>query len=161
MGLKRIKVKGRTADQPTVTSDPSFPPFQREAIPEMLKNMLLVVQTTQALQAAEGFTKLWGITGDRLDAFLPSLRHHVFRCHPPCEWPRPIKFCRLVEEGCGYLLINFGRVWSIVVARRSYYFTCFAFIQPASVLGLQNLVGWFREVVGTYRSMLVEFGQLW
>lgn len=57
----------------------------REAVPEMLKNMLLVMETTRVFHTAEGFTKLWSITWDRIDAFLPSLRHNVFRSHPPSE----------------------------------------------------------------------------
>lgn len=58
--------------------------FQSDAIPEILKNMLLVMETTQVFHTADGFTRLWTITWDRIDAFLPDFRHHIFRSHPPC-----------------------------------------------------------------------------
>ncbi|XP_042856225.1 Golgi-specific brefeldin A-resistance guanine nucleotide exchange factor 1-like isoform X2 [Penaeus japonicus] len=56
-----------------------------DAIPEILKNMLLVMETTQVFHTADGFTRLWTITWDRIDAFLPDFRHHLFRSHPPSE----------------------------------------------------------------------------
>ncbi|XP_027210756.1 Golgi-specific brefeldin A-resistance guanine nucleotide exchange factor 1 isoform X2 [Penaeus vannamei] len=56
-----------------------------DAIPEILKNMLLVMETTQVFHTADGFTRLWTITWDRIDAFLPDFRHHIFRSHPPSE----------------------------------------------------------------------------
>ncbi|KAK7082263.1 G-box binding factor [Halocaridina rubra] len=56
-----------------------------DAIPEILKNMLLVMETTQVFHTADGFTRLWTITWDRIDAFLPDFRHQLFRTHPPSE----------------------------------------------------------------------------
>lgn len=56
-----------------------------DAIPEILKNMLLVMETTQVFHTADGFTRLWTITWDRIDAFLPDFRHQLFRSHPPSE----------------------------------------------------------------------------
>ncbi|KAG7153474.1 Golgi-specific brefeldin A-resistance guanine nucleotide exchange factor 1-like [Homarus americanus] len=56
-----------------------------DAIPEILKNMLLVMETTQVFHTADGFTRLWTITWDRIDAFLPDFRHNLFRSHPPSE----------------------------------------------------------------------------
>ncbi|XP_063595018.1 uncharacterized protein LOC134771995 [Penaeus indicus] len=47
--------------------------------------MLLVMETTQVFHTADGFTRLWTITWDRIDAFLPDFRHHIFRSHPPSE----------------------------------------------------------------------------
>lgn len=62
----------------------NYPVLQSDAIPEILKNMLLVMETTQVFHTADGFTRLWTITWDRIDAFLPDFRHHIFRSHPPC-----------------------------------------------------------------------------
>ena len=50
-----------------------------DAIPEILKNMLLVMETTSIFHTADGFTRLWTITWDRIDAFLPDFRHQVLR----------------------------------------------------------------------------------
>ena len=58
---------------------------QNDAIPEILKNMLLVMETTQVFHTSEGFTRLWSITWDRIDAFLPMFRHDLFKSHPPCK----------------------------------------------------------------------------
>lgn len=64
-----------------------------EAIPESLKNMLLVMDTAGVFQAAAGeelensstgYTQLWTVTWDRIDSFLPRLKEEVFK--PP---PRP------------------------------------------------------------------------
>ncbi|XP_037094857.1 Golgi-specific brefeldin A-resistance guanine nucleotide exchange factor 1-like [Pollicipes pollicipes] len=56
-----------------------------EAIPESMKNMLLVMETAGIFHTSEGFTQLWAITWDRIDTFLPTLREEVFRNHPPNE----------------------------------------------------------------------------
>ncbi|CAL4066490.1 unnamed protein product [Meganyctiphanes norvegica] len=56
-----------------------------DAIPEILKNMLLVMETTQVFHTADGFTRLWTITWDRIDAFLPEFRNDLFKTHPPSE----------------------------------------------------------------------------
>jgi len=56
-----------------------------DAIPEILKNMLLVMETTQVFHTADGFTRLWTITWDRIDAFLPEFRNELFKTHPPSE----------------------------------------------------------------------------
>nr|XP_032805808.1 Golgi-specific brefeldin A-resistance guanine nucleotide exchange factor 1 isoform X1 [Petromyzon marinus]XP_032805809.1 Golgi-specific brefeldin A-resistance guanine nucleotide exchange factor 1 isoform X1 [Petromyzon marinus]XP_032805810.1 Golgi-specific brefeldin A-resistance guanine nucleotide exchange factor 1 isoform X1 [Petromyzon marinus]XP_032805811.1 Golgi-specific brefeldin A-resistance guanine nucleotide exchange factor 1 isoform X1 [Petromyzon marinus] len=53
-----------------------------EAIPESLKNMLLVMDTAGIFQNAEartGFSQLWEITWERIDCFLPQLRDELFR----------------------------------------------------------------------------------
>jgi hypothetical protein len=58
---------------------------QSEAIPESLKNMLLVMHTAGILQHSDenDDSKLWKLTWDRIDAFLPSLREEVFKPHEP------------------------------------------------------------------------------
>ncbi|XP_043204613.1 Golgi-specific brefeldin A-resistance guanine nucleotide exchange factor 1-like isoform X2 [Amphibalanus amphitrite] len=56
-----------------------------EAIPESMKNMLLVMETAGIFHSAEGYSELWAITWDRIDTFLPSLREQVFSNHPPSE----------------------------------------------------------------------------
>lgn len=66
-----------------------------EAIPESLKNMLLVMDTAGVFQAAgeelenssSGYTQLWTVTWDRIDSFLPRLKHEVFK--PPPRPPTP------------------------------------------------------------------------
>ncbi|CAH1795725.1 unnamed protein product, partial [Owenia fusiformis] len=50
-----------------------------EAIPESLKNMLLVMHTAGILEGEE--SQLWKLTWDRIDSFLPQLREEVFRPH--------------------------------------------------------------------------------
>ncbi|CAM1293367.1 GBF1 (predicted) [Pycnogonum litorale] len=53
-----------------------------EAIPESLKNMLLVMDTAGIFHSTEtgGTTsQLWTITWDRIDTFLPGLRDEVFK----------------------------------------------------------------------------------
>uniref|UniRef100_S4RTD5 Golgi brefeldin A resistant guanine nucleotide exchange factor 1 n=1 Tax=Petromyzon marinus TaxID=7757 RepID=S4RTD5_PETMA len=55
---------------------------EMEAIPESLKNMLLVMDTAGIFQNAEartGFSQLWEITWERIDCFLPQLRDELFR----------------------------------------------------------------------------------
>jgi hypothetical protein len=58
---------------------------QSEAIPESLKNMLLVMHTAGILQHSDenDESKLWKLTWDRIDAFLPGLRDEVFKPHEP------------------------------------------------------------------------------
>ena len=58
---------------------------QHEAIPESMKNMLLVMETAGIFHTTDGYTELWAITWDRIDTFLPSLRQQVFTNHPPSE----------------------------------------------------------------------------
>ncbi len=56
--------------------------FQCEAIPESLKNMLLVMHTAGILQSSEAEqSQLWKLTWDRIDTFLPKLRSEVFKPH--------------------------------------------------------------------------------
>uniref|UniRef100_UPI00358F0A71 Golgi-specific brefeldin A-resistance guanine nucleotide exchange factor 1 isoform X3 n=1 Tax=Myxine glutinosa TaxID=7769 RepID=UPI00358F0A71 len=53
-----------------------------EAIPESLKNMLLVMDTAGIFQNAEtrtGYSQLWEVTWERIDCFLPGLREDLFR----------------------------------------------------------------------------------
>ncbi|XP_061819811.1 Golgi-specific brefeldin A-resistance guanine nucleotide exchange factor 1 isoform X3 [Nerophis lumbriciformis] len=53
-----------------------------EAIPESLKNMLLVMDTAEIFHSADSKTKysdLWEITWERIDCFLPHLREELFK----------------------------------------------------------------------------------
>ncbi|XP_078316966.1 Golgi-specific brefeldin A-resistance guanine nucleotide exchange factor 1-like isoform X2 [Crassostrea virginica] len=51
-----------------------------EAIPESLKNMLLVMDTANIFHTAEGGeSQLWKLTWDRIDTFLPHLKEELFK----------------------------------------------------------------------------------
>lgn len=53
-----------------------------EAIPESLKNMLLVMDTAGIFHSADsrtGFSDLWEITWERIVCFLPHLREELFK----------------------------------------------------------------------------------
>nr|XP_023659672.1 Golgi-specific brefeldin A-resistance guanine nucleotide exchange factor 1 isoform X2 [Paramormyrops kingsleyae] len=53
-----------------------------EAIPESLKNMLLVMDTAGIFHCADsrtGYSDLWEITWERIDCFLPRLRQELFK----------------------------------------------------------------------------------
>ncbi|XP_049711226.1 Golgi-specific brefeldin A-resistance guanine nucleotide exchange factor 1 isoform X2 [Elephas maximus indicus] len=58
-------------------------PLQSEAIPESLKNMLLVMDTAEIFHSADarggGPSALWEITWERIDCFLPHLRDELFK----------------------------------------------------------------------------------
>ncbi|XP_052237414.1 Golgi-specific brefeldin A-resistance guanine nucleotide exchange factor 1-like isoform X1 [Dreissena polymorpha] len=60
-----------------------------EAIPESLKNMLLVMDTAKIFQSSGGEvdSQLWRLTWDRISTFLPHLKDELFK---PAE-PEPIK----------------------------------------------------------------------
>ena len=59
--------------------------LQCEAIPESLKNMLLVMHTAGILQNGNADdSQLWKLTWDRIDTFLPNLREEVFKPHEIC-----------------------------------------------------------------------------
>ncbi|XP_060625194.2 Golgi-specific brefeldin A-resistance guanine nucleotide exchange factor 1 isoform X1 [Anolis sagrei] len=53
-----------------------------EAIPESLKNMLLVMDTAGIFHSSDsrtGYSDLWEITWERIDCFLPKLRDELFK----------------------------------------------------------------------------------
>ncbi|XP_074647787.1 Golgi-specific brefeldin A-resistance guanine nucleotide exchange factor 1-like isoform X2 [Tubulanus polymorphus] len=53
-----------------------------EAIPESLKNMLLVMDTAGIFELRDpDESKLWKLTWDRIDTFLPNLKEEVFKPH--------------------------------------------------------------------------------
>jgi len=57
-----------------------------EAIPESLKNMLLVMDTAQVFHSStSGYTSLWDVTWERINIFLPNLKNEVFK--PPSPEP--------------------------------------------------------------------------
>lgn len=85
--------------------------MQLEAIPESLKNMLLVMDTAGIFHSADsrtGFSDLWEITWERIICFLPNLREELFK--------------QTVIAGTGQALENFASFLFI------YYF--FMFYQP-------------------------------
>ena len=54
--------------------------FKCEAIPESLKNMLLVMDTAGIFHHPDtGYTDLWQVTWDRIDVFLPNLKQELFK----------------------------------------------------------------------------------
>lgn len=60
----------------------TFFAVQLEAIPESLKNMLLVMDTAGIFHSADsrtGYSDLWEITWERIDCFLPHLREELFK----------------------------------------------------------------------------------
>ncbi|KAK0051833.1 Golgi-specific brefeldin A-resistance guanine nucleotide exchange factor 1 [Biomphalaria pfeifferi] len=64
-----------------------------EAIPESLKNMLLVMDTAGIFQTADGTeSQLWQLTWDKIDTFLPKLHNEVFKPFEP--EPKPGKMER-------------------------------------------------------------------
>ncbi|XP_026080194.1 Golgi-specific brefeldin A-resistance guanine nucleotide exchange factor 1 isoform X2 [Carassius auratus] len=65
-----------------------------EAIPESLKNMLLVMDTAGIFHSADsrtGYSDLWEITWERIDCFLPHLKEELFKqaviSEPVCNHP--------------------------------------------------------------------------
>lgn len=56
--------------------------LQLEAIPESLKNMLLVMDTAGIFHSADsrtGYSDLWEITWERIVCFLPNLKEELFK----------------------------------------------------------------------------------
>uniref|UniRef100_A0A8C7UJ56 Golgi-specific brefeldin A-resistance guanine nucleotide exchange factor 1 n=1 Tax=Oncorhynchus mykiss TaxID=8022 RepID=A0A8C7UJ56_ONCMY len=70
-----------------------------EAIPESLKNMLLVMDTAGIFHSADsrtGYSDLWEITWERIDCFLPNLREELFKqtvIPQPVELVQPAAPC--------------------------------------------------------------------
>ncbi|KAI1894387.1 hypothetical protein AGOR_G00115290 [Albula goreensis] len=75
-----------------------------EAIPESLKNMLLVMDTAGIFHSSDsrtGYSDLWEITWERIDCFLPRLREELFKQavmpepvpSVPAESPQPPAPC--------------------------------------------------------------------
>ncbi|XP_059472257.1 Golgi-specific brefeldin A-resistance guanine nucleotide exchange factor 1 isoform X2 [Neocloeon triangulifer] len=56
-----------------------------EAITELLKNMLLVMDSAKVFSSADGYSQLWTITWDKISTFLPHLREDLFKSHPSVE----------------------------------------------------------------------------
>lgn len=50
-----------------------------EAIPELLKNMLLVMHSAKVFDDADGKNQLWRVTWEKIDKFLPNLREELFK----------------------------------------------------------------------------------
>lgn len=68
-----------------------------EAIPENLKNMLLVMETAGIFQTDTGSeSKLWRLTWDKIDTFLPHLREEIFKPFEPD--PKKIDRCEISAE---------------------------------------------------------------
>ncbi|XP_066139607.1 Golgi-specific brefeldin A-resistance guanine nucleotide exchange factor 1 [Euwallacea fornicatus] len=60
-----------------------------EAIPELLKNMLLVMNSARTFDGLEGKNQLWDLTWEKIGKFLPNLKDELFK-EPEVE--------RIVEE---------------------------------------------------------------
>ncbi|XP_066992463.2 Golgi-specific brefeldin A-resistance guanine nucleotide exchange factor 1 [Anabrus simplex] len=56
-----------------------------EAIPESLKNMLLVMDSAGVFTTPDGYSQLWTVTWDRINVFLPTLKEELFKSHPSVE----------------------------------------------------------------------------
>lgn len=52
-----------------------------EAIPESLKNMLLVMDSAKVFDSPDGHSQLWTITWDRIGTFLPHMKEELFKDH--------------------------------------------------------------------------------
>ncbi|XP_076275076.1 sec7 domain-containing protein garz isoform X2 [Rhynchophorus ferrugineus] len=50
-----------------------------EAIPELLKNMLLVMNSAKVFDGPDGKNQLWLVTWDKIGKFLPNLKHELFK----------------------------------------------------------------------------------
>lgn len=50
-----------------------------EAIPESLKNMLLVMESAKVFEGQEGHTHLWSLTWERIGKFLPNMKEELFK----------------------------------------------------------------------------------
>lgn len=50
-----------------------------EAIPESLKNMLLVMDSAKVFDGVEGKGPLWTATWERINKFLPGMREELFK----------------------------------------------------------------------------------
>lgn len=50
-----------------------------EAIPESLKNMLLVMDSAKVFDGPDGKNPMWNATWDRIGKFLPDLKDELFR----------------------------------------------------------------------------------
>ncbi|KAL1465796.1 hypothetical protein WDU94_005336 [Cyamophila willieti] len=56
-----------------------------EAIPESLKNILLVMDSAKVFSTNDGYSYLWTITWERINQFLPHLKEELFKSHPSVE----------------------------------------------------------------------------
>ena len=69
---------------------------QAEAIPESLKNMLLVMDTAGVFECPEDGSnsekcQMWLITWDRINAFLPGLKEELFKQSTPPKAPEEVE----------------------------------------------------------------------
>ncbi|XP_025950690.2 Golgi-specific brefeldin A-resistance guanine nucleotide exchange factor 1 isoform X4 [Dromaius novaehollandiae] len=74
-----------------------------EAIPESLKNMLLVMDTAGIFHSADsrtGYSDLWEITWERIDCFLPRLRDELFKQTVIQGDVRPTTHMAPLEKSC-------------------------------------------------------------
>ncbi|XP_077999496.1 Golgi-specific brefeldin A-resistance guanine nucleotide exchange factor 1-like [Glandiceps talaboti] len=70
-----------------------------EAIPESLKNMLLVMDTARVfndMDEDEERSQLWEVTWERIDCFLPGLKNEVFKPQETVN-PKPVKLKEVTE----------------------------------------------------------------
>ncbi|KAL0274869.1 UNVERIFIED_CONTAM: hypothetical protein PYX00_002898 [Menopon gallinae] len=67
-----------------------------EAIPESLKNMLLVMHSAQVFTSSEGYLPLWHVTWERINKFLPGLKEEFFKAQSSV--PKPEKVIPAVPQ---------------------------------------------------------------
>lgn len=60
-----------------------------EAIPESLKNMLLVMDSARVFEGVDGKNQLWHATWCRIDTFLPDMKEGLFRRDSPVPESQP------------------------------------------------------------------------
>lgn len=53
--------------------------FQLEAVPESLKNLLLVMDSANVFTGMDGRNEIWVVTWDRINSFLPNLQSDLFK----------------------------------------------------------------------------------
>lgn len=50
-----------------------------EAVPESLKNMLLVMDSAKVFENQQDSMQLWNLTWDRISKFLPNMKDELFK----------------------------------------------------------------------------------
>ncbi|CAG9763319.1 unnamed protein product [Ceutorhynchus assimilis] len=69
-----------------------------EAIPELLKNMLLVMNSAKVFDNAEGKNQLWHHTWEKIGRFLPNLKEELFK--------EPVKLKPIIQDESDQQTIN-------------------------------------------------------
>lgn len=67
-----------------------------EAIPESLKNMLLVMDSAKVFDEQDGRGQLWAVTWERISTFLPHMKEELFRERENALTIEEVQVCILV-----------------------------------------------------------------